>query len=101
MSTDLRLTSIVSQCVFRDGGQPRSARRESPVDDQDSGWCFLGEHPDDKVPGYGDDWTKWCRVTLTELIESFPAIAAIVDEAEGSEWVWDDLKQSYRLSYTL
>ena len=94
-------TCVVSRWVFEPDGSPLHARREEPVDERDSGWCFLAGASEELEEGFGDGKGNWRRITLADLIERFPKTEDLFAEPVGSELEWDPVAEVFRLSYVL
>ncbi|MCE9672089.1 DUF2185 domain-containing protein [Myxococcus stipitatus] len=78
--------AIVSR-VIAGGAQPvRFAERMEPLDARDSGWAFSsGAEPE----GAESDPRSYTVVTLSRLVERFPALDAILDAPVGARYRLD------------
>ena len=74
---------IVTNTVAKQGEPVGFLYREAPVFENDSGWRFFSG---DETDEYTDDSDNFSVVSLSEITQSNPAIAALIAQPEGSAW---------------
>ena len=74
---------IVTNTVAKQGEPVGFLYREAPVFENDSGWRFFSS---DETDEYTDDPDNFSVVSLSEITQSNPAIAALITQPEGSAW---------------
>ena len=74
---------IVTNTVVKQGRTRRLPLPRSPVFENDSGWRFFSG---DETDEYTDDPDNFSVVSLSEITQSNPAIAALITQPEGSAW---------------
>lgn len=74
---------IAARTVYNQGDAVGFLYREEPVFEHDSGWRFFSG---DETDEYTDDPDNFSVVSLSEITQSNPAIAALITQPEGSAW---------------
>jgi hypothetical protein len=95
---DVALRAVVSTRVRSIAGPPLWAGFDEPLDATDSGWTVTaGDEPEGF---FGDDGSGTEAMTLSELVQRFPALVEVFQAGEG-EWVYrPDHRRYVRLKNT-